>query len=289
MRPWQFSRPKGPGFGISRGFYLSVLSSRAILPSVYEVVNPRGEGGAVVGFGVPLAQGAEKDALRQPLTRGAYALATRDRKTVIKMLVLSKEEAGYDPEAFARSELAVGADPELLARMRGTWTLAQLTFESHDPAVYPALDFLLSTSRRLAELSEGVVADPIARRYALPHGVASPGRADPRVDARDHVATHFRARPDGIHAFTLGLQKFALPELELPGLMHGDEPAAGRFLVVLSQRALLGNPIQSGDRFGPFEAREGGFDRALWEGIPVLELLPPTAQSATEALREVAG
>jgi hypothetical protein len=97
-----------------------------------------------------------------------------------------------------------------------------------------------------------------------------------------------RLRQDGNHAFTLGMQKFSLPEFEIVGLHEADAPAASQFLTALSQSVLLGDLAKSGDRFGApsiaFEAREGGFDRGLWEGVDVLELLPPTTADSSEAL-----
>lgn len=290
MRPWQFGKPKTPGFGISRDFYLSVLCSASILPSIRDVVNPDGDGGAAVGFGAPLnAAAADKGLLRQPMERGAYAVVSKDKKTVLQLLVVSRDEAGYDPEAFAQSSMALGADPELLARIRGTWNLAQLRYESHDPMVYSALDFLLGVSARLAQLGDGVVADPISRRYMLPQGVFHPGRTDPRIDARDHVSVNFRVRKDGLHAYTLGLQKFNLPEHEILNLLDSDQRLAAAFLTGVAQKILQGDLTRSGDLFGSpsmfFQAREGGFDRALWENMPVFELLPPTAHTATEALQ----
>lgn len=290
MRPWQFSKPKNPGFGIARGFYLTVLASRAVLPSLLEIVNPQGSGGAIEGLGAPLSPESSKEALALPLARGAYAIATKDRKTVLKTLVINRDEAGFDPEAFAQSSLALTADPELLARVRATWTLVQLMFESHDAMVYPAADFLLKVAARLAELSDGVVGDSIAQRYLLPEAVFHQPRLDPRIDARDHVVADFVLKPDGLHAFTRGLQKFALPELEILSVGESDQEIAARFLLVLSQTILLGDLVKNGERFGsnrmPFEAREGGFDRAMWEGIPVLELLPPTSATSSEALHE---
>ncbi|HEY0868441.1 MAG TPA: hypothetical protein VGE01_13735 [Fimbriimonas sp.] len=283
MRPWQFGKPKTPGFGISKGYYLSVLLSRATLPTIYQVVNPKQEEGAVEGFGVPLGTD-DKASLHRPLERGYYAVATKDRKTVMRMAVLPKEEAGFDPEVFARSPLAASADTDLVARVRATWTLAQLTFESHDPMVYEALDFQLRIAQRLAQLSDGVVADPIAQRYILPERLFHE-RTDPRIDVRDHVSIGFRARPEGIEAHTLGLQKFSLPEIQILGLLADEQEAAGRVLLAAAQSVLLGNLIEPGDRVGPFQASEGGFDKAMWEGIPVLELLPPTTQTTGEALR----
>lgn len=289
MRPWQFSKPKGPGFGISVTYYLSVLCSRATLPSILELVNPAASAGAIAGMGVPLASGADRTALQLPMSRGIYAIATKDRKTVLKMLILGPEEAGFDPETFARSSMALDADADLVARVRGAWNLAQFTFESHDPAVYPAVDFMLSVVARLASMSDGVVADPVSQRYLLPEQVFNVPRVDPRVDARDHVTVRFRVRPDGLHAFTLGLQKFNLPEHEILNLFDEDQGLAEAFLMALAQRILIGDLTRPGEQFGAprmaLEAREGGFDLGLWEGTPVFELLPPTSHTAGEALR----
>ena len=286
----RFRKPKGPGFGIDAGFYLSVLSTRTPMPPIRRLMNPKGEGGALVGFGVPLAAGLEKSDLDRPMERGVYALATKDRRTVLKMRMLSKEEAGFDPEAFLRSSLAQGLDPELLVRLKATWTVAQLTFESHDPEVYPALDFLVDVAGRLAYLSDGAIADPVARRYLLPHELRQAVRLDPKVDAREAVGIGRRGTAGREHVATHGLTKFGMPELEIENLLPDEIGLAGRFLIACAQSALLGDPPATGDRYGApnalFEAREGGFDRAAWEGIPVLELLPPTRLTAGEALRE---
>ncbi len=283
----RFRRPKGPGFGIQSSFYLSVLSTRVPMPPIRELVNPKGSDGAVVGFGVPLGAD-EKTALDRPMERGVYAIATRERKTVLQMKVLSREEAGFDPEPFLRSPLAVGLDPELLVRLRATWTVAQLTFKSHDPDVYPALDFLLDLAARLAYLSDGAVADPLSRRYLLPQEVRQAVRLDPKVDAREVVAVDRRGQPGREHVATHGMIKFDLPEMEIENLLPDEVPLAGRFLIACAQNALMGDLATSGDRYGApealFEAREGGFD-PVWKGVSVLELLPPTHLTAGEALR----
>lgn len=290
MRSWPFGKPKTPGFGISRDYYLTVLCSRAVLPSIFEIVNPEGKGGSAVGFGAPLAgDGADKSVLQRPLERGAYVVASKDRKTVMRLVVISKEEAGFDPEAFAQSSMAAGASAELLARLRGTWNLVQLMFESHDPMVYPSLDLFLGIAARIADLGDGVVADAICRRYLLPNEVFRRDRMDPRIDARDHVVVQFRDRPEGIHAYTLGMHKFSMHEYEITNLLEEDRPLAEAFLLALVQRVLIGDLTREGEQFGApkmsFEARTGGFDRSMWEGTPVYELIPPTSHSPGEALR----
>src|SRR5688572_11612277 len=144
MRGWPFGKPKTPGFGISKAYYLSVLSAKATLPQIVEVVNPKGSDGAVEGFGAPLMTDSTKDDLQKPMSRGAYAIASKDRKTVLKLIVVPKEEAGFDPDAFLRSPQAAALPQDMANRIRATWSLLQLTFESHDPMVYPALDFFES-------------------------------------------------------------------------------------------------------------------------------------------------
>jgi hypothetical protein len=290
VKPWQFGKPKTPGFGIQRDFYLTVLSSKPVMPPILALINPKGEGGAVEGFGAPLAADAEQESLGRPMERGAYAIASKDRKTVLRLLVLSKEEAGFDPEPFLRSSLAAELEPELLNRIRATWTIGQLTIESHDPMVYAAIDFMLAIAARFGELTEGVIADPISRRYMLPDQVQQPVRADPRIDARDVVGLSHRIKPDGIHLFTQGMRKFDLEEYEIAGLEPIDLMLGESLLLSLCQSALLGGSAKNGDKVGApgleFEIRDGGFDRGLWEGIKVFELLPPTLHTVGECLRE---
>ncbi|HTQ08656.1 MAG TPA: hypothetical protein VMI31_01155 [Fimbriimonadaceae bacterium] len=281
----RFSRPKGPGFGISGGFYLSVLSTRAVLPPLTQVLNPVGDAGALIGFGVPLAPDSTKDSLAAPMARGAYGLASKDRKTVFKMLVISKEEAGFDPEAVARHSASLGISGELLNRIRAAWTLMQLRFESHDPDVYPALDFLLGLVGKLAVLTEGAIADPISQRYLLPGELFAQPRVNPLVDAREHVSVKLLGSPAGVHALTRGLQKFALPEFEIQGLAPGSEIEAERFLLAACQKVLEGKLAHLGQRIGKFQVANGGSDRGLWEGIPCYELLPPASVTASAALK----
>jgi hypothetical protein len=222
------------------------------------------------------------------MERGSYVLATKDRKTVLRLLILSKEEAGFDPEVVARSPLVTLLDPEIVARIRATWTIAQATFSSHHPSVYPSIHFLLQVMQRIALLTDGVVADPASQRYLLPADAMHAGTTDTEVDVRDAVTVGFKDRQDGLYAYTLGLQKFSLPEFEVTGNLPGTENLLIEFLLGVSQSVLAGHVVASGQRVGarsiPFEIREGGFDRAMWEGIPVFELLPPTRNTPNEAL-----
>lgn len=280
---FRFSRPKGPGYGISRDFYLSVLASTARLPAITDVVEPQAAGGAIKGYGAPLKEGASKDALARPMERGAYVVASPDRKTVLRLLVVPKDEAGFDSDAILRSPLAIQFAPEVIARIRATWTVLQLTFEAHDPGVYPSVDFLLDVAARLGTLTEGAVADPLSETYRMPDGLR-PGRSQP-IDATNFVRIVWASRG---YAHTLGMRKFALPEFEIDGLGASDEPGATRFLLGLCQSVLVRGPLEAGDQVGsreaPFLIGEGGLDRARWEGVAVFELLPAKGADPSQAL-----
>ena len=286
-RIFKFAKPKNPGYGISKTFYLSVLAGHAQLPSPDEVANPQAARGAVEGFLAPLMAGSSKDDLHKPLARGVYALASRDRKTVLKMMVVSKEEAGFDTEAIARSTFALQMTPEALARVRATWTLIQLTFESHDAMVAPAMAFAYRAARKMAELTEGVVADAISQRYLLPEDVPIL-IDDAPMHAADHVSVQIDTRDGKRIAYTLGLQKFGLSEFELQDIDNDRDEAAATLLLSIAQTCLVGTRIQIGDSVGakavPFDVAPGGLDRGLWEGISCCELIPSRSKSVGECL-----
>lgn len=274
----QFSLPKGSGLEISANFYITVLAAKAQLPPLLVVLNPKGEGGAVAGMGVPLAEDATKKDLAEPIKRGVYALSSPDQKTVLKMMVLPKEEAGFDPSAFARTAAAQGWDQELRVRVESTWMILQLTFGSYDPETYPALDFLLAVAKRLAEETDGVVADPVSQVYRLPAEVFSPRPGGEPVAATDHVQIKDRVHDGAHHVFTLGLSKFNVPEVEVYGVSESQLETARRFMLGLAQSVLIGARLELGAAVGaqnePLTVATGGLDRGLWEGIPCLELIP---------------
>ncbi len=284
----QFSRPKGSGLEISPNFYLTVLAARAQLPPLLVVLNPKGDGGAVPGMGVPLAEEATKKDLAEPIKRGVYALSSPDQKTVLKMMVMPREEAGFDPSAFARSAAAKEWDPELRVRVESTWMILQLTFGSYDPETYPALDFLLSIAKRLAEETDGVVADPVSQVYRLPSQVFSNRPANEAVAASDHVQIKDRMHEGKHHVYTLGLSKFNLPEVELYGVSASNRDTAVRFMLGLAQSVLNGARLAPGASVGAqgsaLIVAPGGLDRGLWEGIPCLELIPGEKDSVDAAL-----
>lgn len=273
---WKFAKPKGPGFSISKNFYLSVLAGVPVLPPITELIAPKPERGALDGFGVPLVNTNDKSLLTQPMQRGIYALSTKDQKNVVRMMVMNADEAGFSPEAIATSRLAERVTPEVLTRIRSTWHLLQLSWESHDPEVYPALDFFLSIAKRLAEIADGIVADPISERYLLPGQVIVQPRVDPLVDAREHVFVHSRPDQGLLNVYTKGLVKIGQPELEICSVPPESYEQAGKLLMSAAQGVFMGFLINSGSDVAGFEAREGGHDKARWEGIPVLELLPTT-------------
>lgn len=285
----KFGKPKSPGFGIRRDYYLSVLLPASRLPALLEIVNPEGAGGAARGMGAPMASGASKGDLARPMERGVYAIASMDRKTVVRLMIMPKEEAGFDPEPLLANADALGLDSEMQSRIRSTWFVAQLTFESYDPMVAPALDLFLDLAARLGSLTGGVVADPVSMRYELPEWLAA---RRPGIDVSRLVAVHRRTTPQGLTAFTLGLQKFDLPEIELLGFAEESAARAEALVMALARAALDGKPLEVGRSYGTgasaFTLAECGFDRARWEGIRCLELVPPRGRTVDQALADIA-
>lgn len=286
-RIFKFAKPKNPGYGITKSFYLSVLAGHAQLPSPDEIANPQGARGAVEGFLAPLMSGSTKDDLQKPIARGVYALASKDRKTVIKLMVVSKEEAGFDTEAIARSRFALDMSQEALARVRATWTLMQLTFESHDAMVAPAMAFAYAAAKKMAELTEGVVADAVSQRYMLPEDVPTIA-ADRPLEADDHVSAQLIQLDGKRIAYTLGLQKFGLSEFEIQDFDPAHDDAAAAFLLSMAQTSLGGTKIQNGDSVGarsaPLDVAPGGLNQALWQGVNCYEIIPTRSKTVAECL-----
>ncbi len=280
---------KTPGFGIAQQYYLTVLAAKVPLPSLRLVVRPDGADGAVAGLGVPLAPDTKKEDLDKPLVRGSYALAMKDKRTILTLIALSKEEARFDPLVFVKSEEAAQFSEELRQRASATWMLLQLRFQSHTPSVYPALDFLLKVATRLATLTDGVIADPISELYLLPEELARPRPAGIPIAARDFVRIRYSRQKQGSRIFTLGLQKFALPELELTGIEDSSLQYAGEFLIGVAQGVLMGKPLTPGDRVGdpacPLIVATGGLGAMVVEGIPILELIPERGDTVEAAIR----
>lgn len=273
---FNFSRPKGPGYGISQGFYLGLFTSTAQTPPMSSIVNPDGDGGAVPGFGVPLAADAEKSWLDQPLSRGAYAVASKDRKTVLKMLVMGRDETSFDINATA-AEIE-GSSQEAAVRLRASWMFVQFSFESFDPAVWPAVDFLLSVVKRLGQLTEGVVADALSQKYLLPEELILPREPNEKFNIVEVVDVQTIVDGGELAAMTRGMQKFGLPEFEFTGLRPDLQEKARTLLLSVALERLNGTDIKPGNLIGKppvsFVVAEGGLDRARWGGTPALELLP---------------
>lgn len=277
----RFSKPKGLPIEVSAQAYLAVLAARQPLPSLLQVVAPDGAGGAVPGFGVPASTGAT--APGDPLGRGEYGIASLERKSVLRLRVLSKEEAGFVPSAAAIAQIGDRFGTEVGRRVAAAWSLLQLTWETYDPDVYAALDFWLATARRIALLTDGVVSDPVAHTYRLPEDDCGrpPGTA---VWAPQHIGLQVNAG----HVHTLGMSKFVRPELEATGVPQDGLQQVGALLLGVAQACLEGRRPEPGDSLqagsGTVRIAEGGLDRSYWQGKFVLEVLPDSPSDWSDFL-----
>ncbi|MBX3097818.1 MAG: hypothetical protein KF812_13265 [Fimbriimonadaceae bacterium] len=289
LRDLWFKKPEKGPVQLSRDFFLTVLAAKLPLPAPLVILNPKGEGGAVEGFIAPLGEKVEKERLSQPLERGAYAIASPDQKTVIRLTVVSKEEAGYDPSHVLSNPFTENLDPEIRSRIAGTWTLLQLTFESYDPAAYPAVDFLLRVAQRLAELTDGTVADTVSMVYRSAQQVRAETPPDQPLAIQNVVATHAMPLGNDWLVVTSGLAKIGHPEVEIRGIDEDNVPIAEHFLagvaLTIWKGAQLEIGVQIGEKGNSFSVVPGGADRPLGTDRVIWGLSPDTDSNPNSALR----
>lgn len=285
-----FGKPKTPGYGISKDCFLTALAARAQLPNPSQVVAPEPQGGALPGFIAPLEGEKNKEVLEKPIERGAWVVASLDRRTVLKLRVLPKEEAGFDPTPFVRSDFGQLFPVELRNRVAATWMVMQLSFEAHDPMVVGSIRFLNRVAARLAELTEGVVTDPLAMNYLLPDDPMFRVNAD-RLKPEEVISVRNRTESDGYAVFSAGLKKLAVAELEITKVGPSNVDAATRLIVAAAHRILDQGPLTAGDVLSAggaeFEVCAGGFNKAQWEGVPCLELMPVKGTDVNDALLQM--
>lgn len=270
----KFSKPVTPGFGLSKDFFVSVLAAKSVLPTLRELANPKGEGGAVKAYLAPM-QGNDRSALERPMVRGVYALASLDRKSVFKIACIPRDEAHFDPAPVLNSPLAATLSDEARNRIAATWHVIQLGVESHDPMVYPALEMAQDFVIRLAELADGVMADSVSRFYRLPEAIRMKPRLDPKFDVREHVSVVV----SGDVQISAGMLKFGLPEISLLNVPDEDAALATKFLLGTCQHILLGHVPEAGNRIGKFTLAYAGTGAP-----PSLELIADPGFSVSEAL-----
>ena len=237
------------------------------MPSLEQVVNPKGDGGAAIGYVVPLRPEAGKSDLQAPMTRGLYAASSLDRKTVLKFRVMSKEEVGFDPIAVLESPIGATLSPAEKDCVRSTWTIVQLTFESYDPEFFPALDLFHQIAGRLARLTDGIVADPLAERY-LTADMLVPVLKE-TFDVRQLVSVKSAG---GGRVQTMGLAKLALPEILLTLVPPELEQMAAVLLLSVAAETFSDRQLKAGDHF------KAGTEWIVAEqpgiGVSGFELLP---------------
>lgn len=271
-----------------------MLAATAVLPSINDLVDPSGEGGRVPGMAVPLASGATKEDLDRPLQRGVYAVSSPDQKTVLKLRVFSKEEARFSPESVLDSVLGANLDLDSRERIRATWTILQLTYESYDPDLYPALRFLLEVASKLATLSEGLIADPLSRIYRKASSVPSPAQPGMEFNVLDFVATEKTFEHDTWTVRTAGLVKFDQPEIQISQVPEAFVRAAESLMMSVSSGIMRGKTLSVGDKLisetgwivAGSASELGPIAKELGIGSRMYELLPAGSKTVSESLAE---
>lgn len=200
------------------------------------------------GFGVPLASGKQKSDLVLPLERGVYAISSIDQKSVLKLRVFSREDIQFRPEPILNSEFGRSLSDEARDRIAATWTILQLTVESHSPKTQETLIFLANVTSRLAKLCQGMVADPLCEIYRHPDAFPDPGAYPGEVSILDFVQCKKVPGPEGWLLSTAGLRKFDHPELAISRVPSTHVGIAESFLISVASGILKGHYLQLGDK-----------------------------------------
>ena len=280
MSLWPFKKkePEAP-LEINKNAYLSVLLGPGVRPPILSWMNPDGSNEAVKGFAAPLNQEKNADLLAQPIANGSYVLATIDRKTLVQADFFDLGDVPQfrvpsDPLAQAM----VNLEGERLWRAERATGLATIVFKGYSPNVYESVRFVLDSASRLAALTDGVVADPLAETYRLPTEFAQATPLDPRIDFRDVGSIKAVREAGDVWVSTRGLSKFNLPEYEAYTTDETKVTGLGEMLVLAGQEALLGSSMPMGSTvqtpFGPVEVMHGTKNREKWGDRSTIELVP---------------
>ncbi|MEO7453127.1 MAG: hypothetical protein ABIV13_00010 [Fimbriimonadales bacterium] len=277
MWPFKKKAPE-PALDINRNFYLSVLLGPGVRPTPLSWVNPDGSNGAVSGFAAPLNQDKNTDLLSEPIADGSYVLATKDRKTLVQADFFDLAAVPqFQLPGDAASQAMVDLSGDRLARAQSAVGLATLVFKGYSQDVYESVRFLLDCGARLADLSNGVVADPLAETYRLPSEMRQSAPLDARIDFRDVCSVKAVQQDDGVWVSTRGMAKFNLPEYEVYGVATAEATRIAEMLVLAGQEALLGSPMPVGETvstpLGKVEVTVGGKNRNLWGDRSTTELV----------------
>jgi hypothetical protein len=216
----------------------------------------------------PMAHGASRDVLNEPMQPGTYAIASVGRKTVLQLDLFAREQA---PAFNLPSELS----GELRKRAEGFVHISTILFRQYDPEVFPAVRLIVDVARRLAELSSGVIADPLAETYRLPADYDINKKLDIRIDFREVASIRLATLNDGYWLSTRGLCKFNLPEFEMYGIPDNLKEIAATMLVSAGQQSLIGMQMNPGETAfsneSPLEVVQGTRSLPQWAGRKVLE------------------
>lgn len=247
LLPFRKKKP-ATSLSINKNFYLSVLSPTEQLPPLLQIVNPDGSNGAVRGYIAPLSPGASKDLLNAPLVPGAYVATTTDKLTIIQLDTFTRRQL---PQFSLPQEedllTAVGLIEPKRAKAQNTKYITNLTIRGYDPGVYISVQFFIDIARRLAELTDGVVADPLADAYRAPDELRLSPKLDQRIDFREIGSIKVTKLEDGNWLSTRGMVKFLLPEYEMYGIPDEYSTTGALMLASACQQCLIGLPMKEGD------------------------------------------
>ncbi len=278
MRLWPFSgKQKSPELVINKNFFMAVFTTETTLPTILQVINPDGTNGAVQGFGAPLMENASRDLLNTPISSGDYALATKDRTTVIRLVVRAKgEDPTPDTAALTQAEAEYyGLDTESFQYLKRCERFMVLHFAGYSPKVFDSIRFLFDLISRLALLTQGLIYDPLAECYRKPSELDRNSNVQESVDALNLCKIKTVRGAQGIWCSTRGLSKLNLPEFEMYDVPQELTDVAALMLILAAETVLMGTKMKPGETAfapdSPLRIVAGTKNRDDWGDRPTLE------------------
>lgn len=264
------------------------MSGPGALPALLQVCNPDGSNGAVAGYAIPLRPGASRDLLSSAMTTESYGFTTLDKKGVLQLDIFNRNAVPFQLPATEVERRDMGLTEEGEARANACAYVGTLTFRGYDEDVYPTIRFFLSVAIRLAALTNGIVADPLAECYRMPETWIPPAPRNEPLDFREVARVRAEAMPDGVWVSTRGLSKFNLPEYEMYGLPEPLVSSAAVMVASAGQQSLFGIPIRVGESaFATAQkllAVQGTRNRAAWGDRNAIELRDSDGDGAAKGV-----
>jgi hypothetical protein len=265
---------------------MTLYATSVRLPSLHELMNPKGSGEALRGTVLPISPQAADDWQHRAMVAGEFSLMHPDSGACFQLEVHSgtgrPRPKVLDASDDEKWSLAVDLEMEQKLKSR-TWEVSlALDVQSARLAgdAKQAVGVMMNLVDRLAEPTHAAVCDVEGRRYFEKGGWKWPGGGT-GFDVRDHVTVHVIPMPsEGTRkswCHTHGMIKFGRCEMEFFDVPDSLREPAAELLWDLGNAAVTGRGFEPLEKVGsesfPLLVRKSTRSPAAHFQGPVLELV----------------